>query len=313
MYLSMTGKTCNFFFHLFRFSIWVQVLGSKTYFSYPKSSRTDYIYFSFLFLSLFFLSFSFPDFFLLFTIFYFAHSFLFFSLPLLYFSLSLSFNSRYLVKSKKNLIGLEIVSLDVDGQECDSLLDCFPRPVTTNPDECNHDYIRIYDGNDQTTSPLITTLCGRYVFFSFAFSFYFFLAFSLSLFFLSSFFLFLSFPLSLSFSFYFFLSLFFLSFSHSSIISPVFWQYFCGGRWGWRRSCWGREESLKVEEREGETIYGDRERGCKERRERNRRERERGEQDRIGNNLVGGIEFWIVYDEGKLKKVIVRRAGEREF
>lgn len=67
-------------------------------------------------------------------------------------------------------------------------------------------------------------------------------------------------------------------------------------------------EPLKVEEREreGETIYGDREDVKRER-------REGEEQDRIGNNLVGGIEFRIVYDEGEWKKIIFRRAGERKF
>ncbi|KAI1295326.1 hypothetical protein HDE_05631 [Halotydeus destructor] len=67
---------------------------------------------------------------------------------------------RYLLISKKSLIGMELISLDVDGQECDSLLMCFPRPVTINPIECPHDYVRIYDGRDEA-SPVIATLCGR--------------------------------------------------------------------------------------------------------------------------------------------------------
>ena len=39
---------------------------------------------------------------------------------------------------------------------------CFPRPVTINPEECPHDYLRIYDGRDES-SPVIATICGRYV------------------------------------------------------------------------------------------------------------------------------------------------------
>lgn len=69
---------------------------------------------------------------------------------------------RYLLISKKSLIGMELISFDVDGQECDSLLMCFPRPVTIKPEECPHDYLRIYDGRDES-SPIIATLCGRYV------------------------------------------------------------------------------------------------------------------------------------------------------
>lgn len=69
-------------------------------------------------------------------------------------------SSRYLLISKKSLIGMELISFDVDGQECDSLLMCFPRPVTTSAEECPHDYLRIYDGRDES-SPVIATVCGR--------------------------------------------------------------------------------------------------------------------------------------------------------
>lgn len=70
--------------------------------------------------------------------------------------------NRYLITGKKGLINLEILALDIDGEECEGYLICFPRPVTTETSECPYDYLRIYDG-ENTTSPVIATLCGRCV------------------------------------------------------------------------------------------------------------------------------------------------------
>uniref|UniRef100_T1KS93 CUB domain-containing protein n=1 Tax=Tetranychus urticae TaxID=32264 RepID=T1KS93_TETUR len=67
---------------------------------------------------------------------------------------------RYLVKSPGGLIKLEIVDMDVDGEQCEGMLICFPRPVTRNYNQCLYDSIKIYDGST-SKDPLITTLCGR--------------------------------------------------------------------------------------------------------------------------------------------------------
>ena len=54
---------------------------------------------------------------------------------------------------------MEVISFDVDGQDCDSHLMCFPRPVTVKAEECPYDYLMVYDGPDEG-SPVIATLCG---------------------------------------------------------------------------------------------------------------------------------------------------------
>ena len=59
-----------------------------------------------------------------------------------------------------SFVGLELSAFDVDGQACDNLLMCFPRPVSTKQNECPFDYVRIYDGADEN-SPIIATLCGK--------------------------------------------------------------------------------------------------------------------------------------------------------
>lgn len=83
------------------------------------------------------------------------------------------FMHRLLVEGRKGLVGVEVISLDVDGQDCDdSLVMCFPRPVTVRSEECPHDYLRIYDGRDEE-SPVIATLCGWFVPNSFILSIYF--------------------------------------------------------------------------------------------------------------------------------------------
>ena len=63
---------------------------------------------------------------------------------------------------EQKFVGLELSAMDVDGQACDNMLMCLPRPVTTNATECPFDYVRIYDGPDET-SPTIATLCGKWV------------------------------------------------------------------------------------------------------------------------------------------------------
>ena len=73
--------------------------------------------------------------------------------------------NRLLVEGGKGLVGLEVITMDVDGQDCDdSLVMCFPRPVTVKAEECPHDYLRIYDGRHEETSAIIATLCGWFVF-----------------------------------------------------------------------------------------------------------------------------------------------------
>lgn len=67
---------------------------------------------------------------------------------------------RYHLSARQSLVGLELSAFDVDGQSCDNLLMCFPRPVTTKESECPFDYVRIYDGPDESSS-IIATLCGR--------------------------------------------------------------------------------------------------------------------------------------------------------
>ena len=61
---------------------------------------------------------------------------------------------------EQKFVGLELSAMDVDGQACDNLLMCFPRPVSTNHSECPYDYVRIYDGPDDN-SPIIATLFGK--------------------------------------------------------------------------------------------------------------------------------------------------------
>jgi hypothetical protein len=67
---------------------------------------------------------------------------------------------RYHLNARQSLVGLELSAFDVDGQACDNLLMCFPRPVSTKENECPFDYVRIYDGSDEF-SPIIATLCGK--------------------------------------------------------------------------------------------------------------------------------------------------------
>ena len=54
---------------------------------------------------------------------------------------------------------MEVISLDVDGLECESHLACVPRPVGVKAEECPHDYLVLYDGPDER-SRVIATLCG---------------------------------------------------------------------------------------------------------------------------------------------------------
>ncbi|XP_076366155.1 uncharacterized protein LOC143255026 [Tachypleus tridentatus] len=71
-----------------------------------------------------------------------------------------SLQCEYHLSVPKGVIGLELQKFDVDGQGCDSLLYCFPRPVTTTAEECPFDYVRIHDG-PSVSHPVIVTLCGR--------------------------------------------------------------------------------------------------------------------------------------------------------
>jgi len=65
-----------------------------------------------------------------------------------------------MIDLKGGLVGLELISFEVDGEECESSLFCLPKPITSDPRRCLHDYLRVYDGLDPN-SPTITTLCGR--------------------------------------------------------------------------------------------------------------------------------------------------------
>ncbi|XP_053213240.1 uncharacterized protein LOC128396645 isoform X2 [Panonychus citri] len=67
---------------------------------------------------------------------------------------------RYLIKSPGGLTKLEIVDMDIDGEQCEGMLICFPRPVTRNYNQCPYDSIKIYDGST-SKDQLITSLCGR--------------------------------------------------------------------------------------------------------------------------------------------------------
>ncbi|XP_074593984.1 uncharacterized protein LOC141849526 isoform X2 [Brevipalpus obovatus] len=68
---------------------------------------------------------------------------------------------RYLIQSTGvGFIKMEVVDMDVDAEQCENLLVCFPRPVTTDPKQCLYDYIRVYDGPSES-DPLIATMCGR--------------------------------------------------------------------------------------------------------------------------------------------------------
>ncbi|CAG2163014.1 unnamed protein product [Oppiella nova] len=67
---------------------------------------------------------------------------------------------RYHLNARHSLVGLELSAFDVDGQACDNLLMCFPRPVSTKLNDCPFDFVRIYDGVDES-APIIATLCGK--------------------------------------------------------------------------------------------------------------------------------------------------------
>ncbi|CAG0923150.1 unnamed protein product, partial [Notodromas monacha] len=45
----------------------------------------------------------------------------------------------------------------VDGMRCEDIMICPPKPFTAN--DCNHDYIRVFDG-DSPSAPVIGTFCG---------------------------------------------------------------------------------------------------------------------------------------------------------
>ncbi|CAM1330645.1 Uncharacterised protein g10337 [Pycnogonum litorale] len=65
---------------------------------------------------------------------------------------------HYLIHVKETFAKLTLASIDVDSMRCDSV-ECFPR-ILTMGDECDDDFVRIYDG-PSTSSPSIATMCGR--------------------------------------------------------------------------------------------------------------------------------------------------------
>ncbi|CAH0701016.1 unnamed protein product [Spodoptera exigua] len=54
---------------------------------------------------------------------------------------------------------IENEEFNIDGQRCENIMTCPMRPITSGSENCPYDYIRIYDGKDESAS-VIGTFCG---------------------------------------------------------------------------------------------------------------------------------------------------------
>ncbi|XP_014234963.1 uncharacterized protein LOC106657800 [Trichogramma pretiosum] len=54
---------------------------------------------------------------------------------------------------------IENEEFNIDGQRCENIMTCPMRPISSGAEHCPYDYLRIYDGLDET-APVIGTFCG---------------------------------------------------------------------------------------------------------------------------------------------------------
>lgn len=54
---------------------------------------------------------------------------------------------------------IENEEFNIDGQRCENIMTCPMRPISSGSEHCPYDYIRVYDGKDET-SLVIGTFCG---------------------------------------------------------------------------------------------------------------------------------------------------------
>ncbi|XP_078035220.1 uncharacterized protein LOC144469145 [Augochlora pura] len=54
---------------------------------------------------------------------------------------------------------IENEEFNIDGQRCENIMTCPMRPISSGSEHCPYDYIRVYDGKDES-SPVIGTFCG---------------------------------------------------------------------------------------------------------------------------------------------------------
>ncbi|KAJ8729869.1 hypothetical protein PYW07_016907 [Mythimna separata] len=68
---------------------------------------------------------------------------------------------RYHLNTRLPYIKLYIENeeFNIDGQRCENIMTCPMRPITSGSENCPYDYIRIYDGKDESAS-VIGTFCG---------------------------------------------------------------------------------------------------------------------------------------------------------
>ncbi|KAG5325618.1 TLL1 protein, partial [Pseudoatta argentina] len=54
---------------------------------------------------------------------------------------------------------IENEEFNIDGQRCENIMTCPMRPISSGSEHCPYDYIRVYDGKNES-SPVIGTFCG---------------------------------------------------------------------------------------------------------------------------------------------------------
>lgn len=68
---------------------------------------------------------------------------------------------KYRLNTRQPFIKLYIENeeFNIDGQRCENIMTCPMRPIISGSEHCPYDYIRLYDGKDET-APVIGTFCG---------------------------------------------------------------------------------------------------------------------------------------------------------
>ncbi|XP_066595789.1 uncharacterized protein [Prorops nasuta] len=68
---------------------------------------------------------------------------------------------KYRLNTRTRFIKLYIENeeFNIDGQRCENIMTCPMRPISSGSQHCPYDYIRVYDGKNDT-SPVIGTFCG---------------------------------------------------------------------------------------------------------------------------------------------------------
>lgn len=68
---------------------------------------------------------------------------------------------KYKLNTRSPFIKLYIENeeFNIDGQRCENIMTCPMRPISSGSEHCPYDYIRVYDGQDES-SPVIGTFCG---------------------------------------------------------------------------------------------------------------------------------------------------------